>query len=46
MTLQTLGKFKKIDTGFDGRIQTLLSDLKISIEETNTELQDSEEAPD
>jgi len=31
MTLQTLGTFKKTDTGFEGRIQTLLSNLKLYI---------------
>ena len=35
MTLQTLGTFKKTDTGFEGRIQTLLSNLKLYIEESD-----------
>jgi uncharacterized protein (DUF736 family) len=47
MKLQVLvGIFEKTDTGFKGRIKTLLSDLKLYIEEADAELKDSEEAPD
>jgi len=46
MTLQTLGTFKKTDTGFEGRIQTLLSNLKLYIEEVVAELQESDKSAD
>lgn len=35
MTLQTLGKFKKTDTGFVGRIKTLHIDREIFISKAN-----------
>ena len=46
MTLQTLGTFEKTDTGFEGRIQTLVSDLKLYIEEADAELQETDKSPD
>jgi len=46
MTLQTLGTFARTESGFEGRIQTLLSDLKLYIENAGPDLRDTDKAPD
>lgn len=46
MALQTLGTFVRTESGFEGRIQTLLSDLKLYIEDADPELQATDKAPD